>query len=73
MTEPKLFTEDGTLLEHKHPIITERGTVLTEELIEALAREAEAGYDLETFQRMAPPKIGGGSGKADDPAAGSSP
>ena len=42
--------------------VTRRGTPVTEELAEELAREAEAGYDLSTFTRVGRPSLAGSAG-----------
>lgn len=40
--------------------VTKGGTVLTDEEVNRLADEAEAGYDLDTARRVGRPSLGGG-------------
>jgi hypothetical protein len=42
--------------------VTKSGTVITEEVADELAREAEAGYDLSKWRRGGRPSLAGGAG-----------
>jgi hypothetical protein len=52
---------------HEDPPVARDGTVITDEVAEELAREAEAGYDIDPLQVRPGPgrkSLAGGSGKS---------